>query len=242
MSSIKNVELSHRPNNREKYSIIIPCAGMGKRMKTYGPKSLTPIGNGTILSHQLKLIYECFNYNEIILVGGYEIEKLKKHVDDRVKLVNNKDYQDTNVLHSIGLGINKAKTDKIVIIYGDLVFNKSCIYLPFHNESGIVVAQSIKEEEVGCIYRGNLLESLFFGLPNKWAQISYFTGRELDLLRTIANTKPDWFGFEAINEIITLGGIFKVFLPKNGQSTDIDSAYDLKKFNEHINKTEFVTS
>jgi 2-C-methyl-D-erythritol 4-phosphate cytidylyltransferase len=58
-----SIELSHRPSNREKYSIIIPAAGLGRRMKTYGPKSLTPIGNETILSKQLKIIY--VDYQEI---------------------------------------------------------------------------------------------------------------------------------------------------------------------------------
>ena len=236
MSSTRNIELSHRPSNRDKYTIIIPAAGLGRRMKTYGPKSLTPLTHGTILSRQLKLIYESFNYSEVILVGGFEIDKLAKNLDDKVKLVYNENYETTNVLHSIHLGLRKVKTDRVLVVYGDLVFNKQCVYLPFHGESGIVVADGMKDEEVGCIFKNNILENIYYGLSNKWAQIAYFTGLELELLKTISEKNPDWFGFEAINQIITLGGNFKVFLPKYGQASDIDSTYDLKKLDENFNQ------
>ncbi len=53
MSAVKNFALSCRPSNRDKYSVIIPSAGLGNRMARYGPKSLTPIRDGTILSKQI---------------------------------------------------------------------------------------------------------------------------------------------------------------------------------------------
>lgn len=243
MASTRHIALSHRPSNRDKYSIIIPAAGTGKRMKIYGPKSLTPYNNGTILSNQVKLIRECFNYYEIILVGGYQIDKLKSSVDDDIRVINNTNYESTNVLHSISLALNKIKNDRVVVIYGDLIFNKECLYLPFHNESGIVISEGMKDEEVGCIITNNILQNIFYRLPNKWAQIAYFTDNELLQLRQIAQNKPDWFGFEAINQIIINGGQFKTFCPKNAKSFDIDCTHDLKKINnENSSKSEFETN
>jgi choline kinase len=204
---------------------------MGRRMKIYGPKSLVPVNDEqTILSRQLELIDSCFKRYEIILVGGFQHEKLESKITSKVKFIVNKEYERTNVLHSIGLGLNKVTTDKVLIIYGDLVFNRECLFLPFNKESAIVVADSMKQEEVGCIANDDILENIFYKLASKWAQIGFFTGQELELLKEIAKNPVNnmWFGFEAINKIISRGGQFKVFSPDNARAVDIDSSYDLK--------------
>jgi choline kinase len=222
--------MESRPSYRDKYTIIIPAAGLGKRMKIYGPKSLVKINDDhTILSNQIEIINSCFRHCEIIVVGGYQYDKLESAAKN-VRFVYNSDYETTNVLHSIAMGLKKSKTNKVLVIYGDLVFNKECIDLPFLKESAVVVSSIMKDEEVGCIYNDGILESVFYRIPTKWAQIAFFTGRELDLLNSIAKQENNmyWFGFEAINEIINKGGIFKVFEPEEGRAVDIDSSYDLK--------------
>lgn len=220
-----------RPSKRDKYSIIIPAAGVGKRMKMYGPKSLVKLDNNhTILSRQIALIQKCFRHNEIIVVGGFQYDKLEKKTNG-AKLVFNGNFETTNVLDSILTGIAAATSDKVLVIYGDLVFNEQCLNLPFYKESAIVVCDTMKEEEVGCIYHHNVLENVFYRLPNKWAQITFFTGRELQLLKNL-NHVPNanmWFGFEAINYIINHGGVFNILKPENGYAVDIDTSSDLKQ-------------
>ena len=59
--------------NNKKMTVIIPAAGAGRRMKSYGPKcliDLTP--NQTILDRQLEIINNTFKRTEIILVCGFE--------------------------------------------------------------------------------------------------------------------------------------------------------------------------
>ena len=222
--------MESRPSYRDKYTIIIPAAGLGKRMKIYGPKSLVKINdNHTILSNQIEIINSCFRHCEILVVGGYQYEKLESDAKN-VKFLYNPDYETTNVLHSISIGLKKSKTNKVLVIYGDLVFNQECLDLPFLKESAVVVSKIMKDEEVGCIYNDGMLESVFYKIPTKWAQIAFFTGWELDLLNNIARQEKNayWFGFEAINEIINKGGRFRVFEPEEGRAVDIDSSYDLK--------------
>lgn len=219
-----------RPSNRDKYTIIIPAAGLGKRMKTYGPKSLININDEeTILSRQIDSINAVFKKSEIIIVGGYEHHKLNSNVKNTRFIYNDK-FETTNVLYSIGVGLSKAKTDKILVVYGDLVFNNVCLNLPFYKESAVVISSGMKEEEIGCIYHDGILENMFHKLPKKWAQIAFFTGYELKLLKEIIKEPKGtyWFGFEAINNIISKGGTFKVFEPDNGFAVDIDSSHDLK--------------
>lgn len=230
MPAITHICPSHRPSQRDKYTIIIPAAGTGHRMKRYGPKSLTIVGNQTIIANQLTLIHRIFNYSEVIVVGGYQIEKLNKVVqnDNRVKVINNKDYEDTNVLHSINLALKKTKNSKVLVVYGDLYFNEVCIRQPFYKESGLVLCDTMKDEEIGCIVDNHTVKHTFYNLPTKWAQISYFTNNELEILRDVSSKNPAWFGFEAINHIINQGGEFKAFIPKQGKCFDIDTTYDLK--------------
>lgn len=237
MDSQRNIAPSHRPSYREKYSIIIPAAGAGRRMRTYGPKSLIEIHNQSILQKQLVEIQKAFKIFEVVLVGGFEFDKLAKEAPNGICLVENKDYQETNVLHSIKLGLDRVTTDKVLVIYGDLIFNNECLALPFHKESGLVLTNTMKKEEVGCILENNRIANLFYQLESKWAQISYFTGLELTMLKDIANEgfSSSWFGFEAINKIIDNGGNFKAFAPKNAKAIDIDCSADLKTY-EHSHK------
>ena len=231
----------YKPSQRIKYSIIIVSSTCGRRMKSYGPTPLLKVGNENILSRQIKIIKQLFKYYEIILVGGFQINKIKKNIKD-IKIIENKQYENTNVAHSISLGLNKVKTDRVLIIYGDLVFNYEAICYPYFNESVIITSNNMKEEDVGCVSKNNLLEHMFFSLPNKWGQIGYFTGLELQLLQSICSDQPLWFGFECYNEIVKRGGSFRVIQNKDSFCTDVDSVNDLKKVNnEFINKTVFWT-
>jgi choline kinase len=219
----------NRPSRRDKYTAIIPAAGMGRRMKTYGPKSLVKISTeDTILSRQIRILQNTFRYIDIIVVGGFEYDKLIKSSYPRIKYVYNKDYEDTNIAQSIYLGLQEAETTKIITIMGDLVFNQQCVNLPFNNESSVVLSPSMKEEEIGCVVYENKLQHLFYKLPTKWAQIAFFTNYELQLLFELSWRNPHWFQFELINEIIEYGGSFTVFQPSDAHSIDIDSSYDLK--------------
>lgn len=223
------------PSRRDKYTIIIPAAGLGRRMKVYGPKSLIKINDtDTILSHQINIINSCFNRCEIIVVGGFQFNKLHSDVEN-VRFIFNPEYEETNVIYSIGLGLKRARTEKVLIIYGDLVFNLDCVNLPFYKESAVVISDTMKTEEVGCIFNNNVLDSIFYKLPNKWAHIAFFTGYELALLYSICLNESNsiWYGFEAINNIIASGGQFGVFHPNNARAVDIDSSYDLKLINKH---------
>lgn len=230
-----------QPENK-KYSVIIPAAGMGSRMKSYGPKILLQIPNTetTILDNQLRHIHKYLPQAEIIIVGGFEIHKIKKHLGEdnkkrgrrNIKIVENVKYETTNVVRSIGIGLEEAKYNDVIIIYGDLVFNAYAMKVPFGSISSIVIDGYGKmgKGEIGCIINGNMLERMMYDLPDKWAQIVYLTDMELKLLRQICkNRKFDvYFGFEAINIILNSGGAFTTYSPRRMKITDIDSSKELE--------------
>lgn len=213
-------------------SVIIPAAGLGTRMKSYGPKSLIKINDTTIIEQQIKYINKFFYRPQIILVVGYQAEKVKLALKKKkITVVENKDWATTNVVSSIGLGLQHSIYNNVLIIYGDLVFNECTLKVPFGAYSMILTDTYglMKDEEVGCTVSGNVVEHMMYDLPNKWAQIAYFTNKEKVLLDKISTEKKydNYFGFEIINMIINSGGQFAVYNNQDIRITDIDSSKDL---------------
>lgn len=215
------------------YDVIIPAAGMGHRMKYYGPKSLTELNhNTTILQHQLKIINSIYRDTRIILVVGYQADKIIKKVPQYITVIENENFVNTNVTRSIGMGLNASTKDGVVIIYGDLVFNRYALGFEIGDKSTIVIDKykTMSDNEVGCVVNSNnIIEQLWYDLPDKWAQIVYLTGKELQLAKQLCNNPTNYniYGFEMLNKIIGNGGEFKAFQPYKIKVNDIDCLKDL---------------
>ena len=224
---IKNID------EHEAVDVIIPAAGIGKRMKSYGPKPLIKISkNLTIIENQLDIIKKVLPKSNIILVCGFEANYLMNRLPSDIVKVENERYEETNVVRSIGMGL-RASTRNVLIVYGDLVFNRECLENINYNKSSILCGKNImKDSEVGCIEnsRGKI-ENLMYDLENKWGQITFLKGRELHLFKNIC-WNPDnsnMFGFEAINTLISKGGSLRACNHDKIKIVDIDTSKDLEK-------------
>ena len=110
-------------------SIIIPAAGMGHRMKSYGPKALIRLYQEiTLIERQIELLWSVYPNAEILVVIGFEGEKIRKKLSNYpVRFISNPIHQSTNVLYSIGLGMQAIISEEVMIVYGDLIFNENAI-------------------------------------------------------------------------------------------------------------------
>jgi choline kinase len=219
-------------------SVIIPAAGMGRRMKSYGPKPLIKIGNSTIIKNQVSLLKSYIPNSNIILVCGFRAEKLMNETPSHILKVENELYEQTNVVRSIAMGLRiSGDCSKVMVVYGDLVFNSETLRSISFKESSIVVTDStMGVDEVGCIIdeSDQTLTNLMYDLPEKWGQISVFVNKELELLKQLCwdeknNTK---FGFEIINQILEKGGKFKCVQNSKIKIVDIDSSKDIPRAKE----------
>ena len=223
--------------NKKPIGVIIPAAGMGRRMKSYGPKPLIRIGNSTIIKNQIHLIRTYIAHPLIVLVCGFQAKALMNQTPASILKIENERYEETNVVRSIGMALRVIDScSKIIIIYGDLVFNSVTLRnLKFDKSSLIITEQGMSDEEVGCVIdEHNRVSNLMYDLPIKWSQISIFMGKELKLLKQLAWDEKNQtkFGFEIINEIIDQGGVFKCIKNKDIKIVDIDSSKDIKKAKE----------
>ena len=219
-------------------SVIIPAAGMGRRMKSYGPKPLIKIGISTIIKNQVSLLKSYIPNSNIILVCGFRAEKLMNETPSHILKVENELYEQTNVVRSIAMGLRiSGDCSKVMVVYGDLVFNSETLRSISFKESSIIVTDStMGVDEVGCIIdeSDQTLTNLMYDLPEKWGQISVFVNKELELLKQLCwdeknNTK---FGFEIINQILEKGGKFKCVQNSKIKIVDIDSSKDIPRAKE----------
>lgn len=107
--------------------IIILAAGEGKRLRPLTnekPKCLVELNGTPLLEHQLKVL-NSLDVRDIHVVGGYQAHKLEKY---KINLHINKNYKETNMVHTLFTAWSHVKTGlDLVISYGDIVYEKSVL-------------------------------------------------------------------------------------------------------------------
>lgn len=239
--------MARRRNSRD-LSIVIPAAGMGRRMKSYGPKPLIELpGRETVIGRQLRILRSSFPRADVVVVVGYEAERVIKSLPSGIKVVENEFHAETNVVRSIGMGLRVASHNNVLLAYGDLVFNQDAIGWACSDGSSVLVDSrgQIGEDEVGVAIVKGRVTNLSYGLPIKWAQIAYLTGRELELFKRVAwdPERKRHFGFEALNAVIDAGGRIGAIEPRGMRIAEIDSSRDIesaRRVDENATRTIVV--
>lgn len=218
----------------DKLSIVIPAAGMGRRMKSYGPKSLLDLGNGqTVLGRQLEILRRVHPRADVVLVVGYLADKVAQAATPDVRIVENENYYDTGVARSIELGIRACATGRVLVVYGDLVFNEEAVDGFDLRRSSVLVdsRQGVREYEVGTNIVDGAVTTFSYGLPVRWAHIAYLTGRELALFQNsfVVRERRRYFGYEILNEVVDRGGRLTAQEPEGLEVVEIDTTADLSE-------------
>lgn len=231
-NATKHVSPARRsiPGKSSDLSIIIPCAGMSKRMKGVGAKCLLEIGGQSLIQRQLNILWDTYPKADIFVSIGFQAERIRKHLKDYpVRFIYNPIFEATNVVFSIGLALQACNTHNILVIYGDLIYNKESVAEITSGYSKILAVNSFKEEEVGFIEHKGVVTNLAFGLPNKWGHMVFLRDRELELFRQTCYN-PDsakWFGYEALNDVINQDGHIEVYRAAGANVLEIDNPQDL---------------
>jgi len=223
----------------EKLSVIIPVAGMGHRMKSYGPKCLFPTSkNRTILERTIANVKKVFPYSEIIVIVGFEADKVIDTLPSSVRIVENQLYEQTNIVESLRLALNNAVHDNVLIIHGDLIFNVYALYdITTGGSCAIVDTQDrFGKNEIGVNIFENRITNFSYGLANKWAQIIYLTGHELNSFRSLCSQrdKNKMYMFEILNMVIDNKGSIQAKEPKGMQILEVDSLKDLPSWGKSL--------
>jgi len=120
---------------------IILAAGMGKRLGEYtknNTKCMVPVNGIPMIDRLLKQLSKC-SLNRVVMVVGYEGQKLVDYIGDRyndcltIEYVENPIYDKTNNIYSLALAKEKMKEDDALLIESDLVFDDRMFSLLLNN-------------------------------------------------------------------------------------------------------------
>ena len=213
-------------------SVIIPAAGTGRRMKSYGPKCLLHSkGDMSIIEQIVDNALNVYPMADMIVVVGFEADKVIQILPFSTRVIENQLYNETNVVESIRLALNNVITDSALFIYGDLIFNVETIRNIADDKSCAIVdsKNNFKSEEIGVTIVDNNITNFAYGLDTKWAQIIFLTGKELEIFRELCfdRKRNKMYPFEIFNLVIDRGGVIEAREPKDMKIKEVDSLRDL---------------
>ena len=111
--------------------LIILASGLGKRLKGKTnkiPKCLVKVNGKPIIGYMEKFI-DCFD--KVFIVAGYKANQLEKHFKNKkVKVIYNKNYNSTNMVHSIFCASKYINRD-VVISYSDIIYCSASFFSNF---------------------------------------------------------------------------------------------------------------
>lgn len=210
-------------------TFIILGAGVGRRMRNYGCKSLLKYKEKKILDHQIDNIKSFSKNADIIFVGGFEIEKVIKGNHD-CRIIENQLFESTNSVESLRLGINASKISNLFIIHGDIVFTPSALNIPNRNMAFLAKGceESIDKDKVGISHQEDKVLHLSYGLEDKWSQIVYIPYNHFISVKHQANkTSKKLTTYEFIN---LLNEDIDFYIYENSKNTifEIDTIKDIQ--------------
>jgi choline kinase len=208
-------------------SIIIPVAGCGYRMKSYGPKCLLPINGRPLINRQIDILQRKFPGSEIIVIYGFNKSLVAKALPSDITVCENDIFDKTNVAYSLLLGLETASYENVLIVYGDLVFTEK-MFDKLNFANSFAICAKMRKNEVGIIANEDYVCDFNYSAKNKWSQICFLLEQEKELFIDYANKKyaERYFGFEILNGVINNGGVLKVIY-KNDNIVEIDSSKDI---------------
>jgi histidinol-phosphate/aromatic aminotransferase/cobyric acid decarboxylase-like protein/GTP:adenosylcobinamide-phosphate guanylyltransferase len=116
---------------------IILAAGMGKRLGEYtknNTKCMVEVNGVKLIDRVINQLAK-LNLNRLVLVVGYEGQKLKDYIGHRydnvlkIEYVDNPIYDKTNNIYSLALAKDKLCEDDTLLLESDLIFEDSMLQM-----------------------------------------------------------------------------------------------------------------
>lgn len=231
---MKTKRCIHKIKNdcNQKTTFILLC-GKKSNKKGYRNIPLTNITSEvTIIDFQINTILDNYNDGEIILISGFEHDRLVSHVHKKqyrnVRIAENKNYDNSNIVDAWKFALNIAITEDTYIIHGDRIFSASSIVSPKVKNSHVITHDYNKNNyDLGILAKENRFINMSYGLPNVWSEIFFISKSDFNIARDALNDykKRKIYTIESfINELSQKTKISVV----NKEPSDIQTLKDIK--------------
>ncbi|MFX0185460.1 MAG: NTP transferase domain-containing protein [Candidatus Hodarchaeota archaeon] len=174
------------------FKAIIPAAGKSLRLFPYSqdlPKGLIPVNNKKILRYIIESL-QTYGITDIILITGFQDEKVRSQFEGEAKIVYNPFFSISGILASLWFAIHEMDSP-LLIVYSDLIFEKSIIndLLQDENDISVAITTTMADgvTEKAAIKNGYLTE-IGIDIPNRpensdYAGITKFSAKGAFYLR-----------------------------------------------------------
>ncbi len=224
-------------------TIVILAAGKGSRLKDpETPKPLTLLENGkSLLGMQLEAISQTLSLNRVIVVIGYQKEKIMES-HSNLLFVYNPDYASENTSKSLLRALYKVEDD-LLWMNGDVLFHPSILtkLIAFNRTSMVVNVGSVGEEEVkyqtASDGRMTAVSKEVIDAQGEALGINLFKKEDLKALKEGLErcTSHDYFE-KGIEWAISQGTAVFSFPVVAGLCTEVDFPEDLARANQMLNR------
>ena len=230
----RHITTTRRPQASEhKLDVIILSGVMGYRMKSYGPRCLMKLRKEeTILDRQVSVINSVYSRSRNLVTIGFEADKVARSYAGKISLIEHQYCHQNNEGDEVRLAVNSSIADHILIICGHILFNQQALRSIDLNESGILIDNKghLSTNAISVNHQNENVNSILYGkeFADKWSQIVYFTGPELELFRNIIQKAQcsRYFLHEIINAVIIEGGSIRTYDAPDMQLSAIESYVD----------------
>jgi hypothetical protein len=209
-------------------AVVIPAAAPGAKTRSFGPKSLFRLGDGqTLVRRQVAAVRAVWPRADVVVVVGYEAERLIKGLPAGVRVVENEHFEQTGAARSVLMGLRATVADRVLVAYGDLAFDEQAVRA-LDRDASCVLADRAGRMPVGLTADRGLVGHFHYGLPTRWGEMVLLTGRELALFKSLA-AHPDrrqLLTFEVLNAVIDKGGEFTLVRSRDARLATVASVRD----------------
>lgn len=223
-------------------TVVIPAAGVARRLRTRLPRPLAQVGGETVLARQVRLAREAWPGCEVVVVLGHESGRVLEELPCDCRVVLNTSYTTTNVLRSVGLGLRAARGHGVVVLYGDLVFNAqalSCLRACARTDESAVVVDSqggMPRSSVGVNVQSGLVTHFLYQSPLKWGQIVFLSPDDAEKIGRLAlrPASSRLYGHEGLNWLLDTGGKLVALSPPGLRLVEVGCSGGLHKAREAL--------
>jgi choline kinase len=157
--------------NKKDIVVVILAAGRGRRLKPLTnntPKPLIKLNGKTIIEHQIDCCRR-LGLKNIVIVVGYQKNKIKKIVGNSVKYVVNKEYINSKPGYSMWLAGSHLKNKSLLHILGDTYFDfellKKLVNSKYSNALLVDFDTKLNKEAAKVYIKNGLVKKINKSIP-----------------------------------------------------------------------------
>jgi hypothetical protein len=197
-------------------TVIILGALSMYRNKSAGSVSLLNVDGNPLCANQFVNIQSVFPDAEIFLVTGYMANSVISNKPSDLRVIENQLYGNTGNAEEIRLAINASVNNKFLIISGEVLPDKNAL-IQMKNRGSCTMVQKVNDDGLGTSLPYGKLQTIAYGLPNKWCKIAMLDESESLILKKFVNKKDKstYYFHEILNYISSHSGVINIIENKH---------------------------